>query len=65
MPKKRKPAAKHCTWSDDEDGVWETACDNKFVFIDGTPLDNQMKYCCYCGKPLGQIARARYVGEKA
>ena len=64
MPKKRKPR-KYCEWREDKDGAWDTSCKNKFELTHGTPLDNQMTYCCYCGKPLGQIARARYGDEKA
>ena len=39
-----------CVWKQDEDGVWETGCHNMFVLNDGTPKDNDMKYCPYCGK---------------
>jgi hypothetical protein len=42
-----------CQWSEDfEQGKWDTACGESFVVIDGTPADNKMKYCCYCGKKL-------------
>ena len=45
-----------CTWTEDEDGLWLTACDNEFEFGDGSPDDNHMKFCCYCGLPLKQVA---------
>jgi len=43
-----------CSWvqEDDEWGYYETDCGETFVMIDGTPADNSMKYCCYCGKQL-------------
>jgi len=44
-----------CTWSrntDDESGMYETTCRNAFLFTDGTPKDNEFRFCCYCGKPL-------------
>ena len=42
-----------CTWKyDDSNDYWETSCGNTFVLLDGTPNDNNMKFCCYCG---GQI----------
>ena len=43
-----------CNWSqeDDEYGSWETDCGQSFILNDGTPSDNRLKYCCYCGKPL-------------
>lgn len=39
-----------CEWTEDEDGNWDTACDNKDRFIEGGPYENGMKFCCYCGK---------------
>ena len=41
-----------CMWLADEDGVWETACDNRFEFSDGGPPENNFKFCPYCGKKL-------------
>lgn len=41
-----------CTWRADDDGVYQTECGNAFVLNDGTPKDNRMAYCCYCGKVL-------------
>jgi len=38
-----------CTWTENVDGNWETSCGEMFVFEDGTPSENGMKYCCYCG----------------
>lgn len=47
--------AEQCTWKEDEDGVWYTECGEVFVVIDGIPKENNMRYCCYCGKPLHAI----------
>ena len=42
-----------CNWhQDDDDGTWATDCGGIFVIIEGTPSDNKMKFCAYCGKPL-------------
>ena len=43
-----------CKWEqyDDDWGAYETDCGQAFNIIDGTPEDNRMKFCCYCGKPL-------------
>jgi len=49
-----------CDWKEDEDGNWWTECGNGFVLNNGTPADNDMKYCCYCGKRIWQIC---YVPE--
>lgn len=41
-----------CIWRENEDGYYETGCDNAFIIESGTPEDNHMAFCCYCGKPL-------------
>lgn len=49
---------KCCTWTldDDYDGPsWDTACGEKFVFIDGGPMDNRVRYCPYCGEALEEV----------
>ncbi len=43
---------KICVWSEDSDGNWESGCGEMFVFNDGTPKENKMKFCCYCGSLL-------------
>lgn len=40
-----------CSWSSD----WNTGCGNAFTIDSGTPEENEMKFCCYCGRPLEQI----------
>lgn len=39
-----------CVWQGDDN--WNTGCGNHFIIIDGGPTDNNMKYCCYCGKKI-------------
>ena len=41
-----------CKWLTDSDGNYSTSCGETFTLIDGTPSENSMKYCCYCGKRL-------------
>lgn len=51
--------ARQCTWRFDDgyDGEsWDTSCGEKFVFIDGGPIQNSLRFCCYCG---GQMIEAR------
>ena len=46
-----------CTWHQDGDsdsGVYATSCRRFFNLTDGTPEDNKMQWCCYCGKKLVQ-----------
>ena len=41
-----------CTWTENEDGVYETNCGNLFAFNDGTPSENGFEFCPYCGREL-------------
>jgi len=43
-----------CTWTEDENGPWDTACGESYEINDGTPEDNNMAFCCFCGKALKQ-----------
>lgn len=47
-------SADACTWSEmeDEGGTWRSACRSTFYLTDGTPSENEMCFCCFCGKPL-------------
>ncbi len=40
-----------CIWKADSlDGqVFETGCGETFYLTDGTPSENKMKYCPFCG----------------
>ncbi len=41
-----------CKWEVDEDGIWNTECENAFCFdVDG-PKENRCKFCPFCGRPL-------------
>ena len=44
-----------CEWAEDDNGNWFTSCDNAFTFIDGTPSENSMAFCCYCGCKLVEV----------
>lgn len=44
---------KVCIWREDLDGgYWGTSCGEQFTLLSDTPEDNNMKYCCYCGREL-------------
>jgi len=58
MSKRDKGAKlKTCKWElDNPDwNNWLTSCGNIFQIMNGTPADNYMKYCCYCGLNIEQI----------
>lgn len=42
---------KGCIWINEE-WCYETECGESFVITNGTPHDNGMKFCCYCGGNL-------------
>ena len=43
-----------CIWSQDDAGhdIYSTSCNNTFRLDDGTPSENKMKFCCFCGGRL-------------
>ena len=46
-----------CTWQQDgyvESSTYRTSCGHYFNLENGTPADNKMAHCCYCGKKLVQ-----------
>ena len=47
-----------CEWLYDEvHDVWETTCRKSFCITDGTPSDNDMVYCTYCGCELAHSVK--------
>ena len=43
-----------CTWSQwaEYEDTYSTECGNDFELTSGTLEKNDMKFCCFCGKPL-------------
>ena len=42
-----------CFWEETYEGeYWHTTCGNDFVLMAGTPGENGMKFCPYCGGHL-------------
>lgn len=55
--RRRKPrvdVTHGCAWVQDSYGTWETSCGNSFEINEGTPHDNEMAYCAFCGLPIEQ-----------
>lgn len=47
---------KTCEWIPDEGGsYWDTECGHGFETIDGTPLENEMVFCCFCGAVIQEV----------
>lgn len=43
-----------CKWElySEEENVYGTSCDNLYQIMNGSPKDNEMEYCSYCGKKI-------------
>lgn len=48
-----------CVWrkEDDEWNSWTSDCDQTWCFEEGTPKENNVRYCHFCGKRV-KIGRA-------
>ncbi len=57
-PLYRKLIKQVCVWQEDENGNWDTDCGDKHILNEGTPSENNMAYCCYCG---GKLIEEPYV----
>lgn len=55
----KRATSDQCAWVREEEGQWVTGCDNAYEIIDGSPEQNRMKFCCYCGKTIKDLSHAR------
>lgn len=44
--------AGRCDWKEDEDGYWNTSCNQPMVFEYARPFESGYKFCHHCGKPI-------------
>jgi hypothetical protein len=35
-------------------GVWKTGCGKSWMLNDGTPTENGMRYCPFCGREIAE-----------
>jgi hypothetical protein len=52
-----KAAQEVCTWTqpnDEDSNNWESSCGDMFFFDEGTPEENGIKFCPFCGHPITQ-----------
>ena len=54
---------RYCEWKPDYDyEYYETSCGNCFC-VEGTPEENRMKFCPYCGRQLREVKADWEKGE--
>ena len=44
-----------CQWLENDDGNYDTHCGHCFILLDGSPSDNNMLFCPYCGRPIAAV----------
>ena len=50
-----KPKKEYCVWEFEDEGFYQTTCDNGFTLNDGSWEDNSFIYCPYCGKEITNL----------
>lgn len=51
-----------CAWTEADEG-WVTDCGRIFAVTEGAPAENEMRFCCFCGKPLKEERTEELVWE--
>lgn len=48
---------KNCGWSrsDPDADLWEGSCGVSWCLTEGTPTENEVKFCPNCGRPVEQL----------
>jgi len=44
-----------CEWKKGYMNNWETSCNDSWLMIIGTPFENRMKFCPYCGRKIEEV----------
>lgn len=55
-----------CKWvkgSFDEDDSWDTSCGHKFLLIEGSPHDNEYRFCPACGNIIDTKPKIKTTGK--
>lgn len=60
MARTKKPIGPVCRWTEADEGYFDTDCGHAFVLNTGTPPENHMRFCAYCGRAL-QFKPAEHV----
>jgi hypothetical protein len=52
----KKLEEEKCHWKEDTDGTYETDCGQAYCMNDGTPKENDMRFCSFCGRVLEEVS---------
>lgn len=46
-----------CTWTQEDYArdIWNAECGEGMCLNEGPPSENNMRFCCFCGKELREI----------
>ena len=49
--------SKTCEWVEDQDdpGVFDVECAERFILNEGTLKENNFRYCPYCGRYIKEV----------
>ena len=57
------PSTPCCRWTlSASDSYWDTGCGHAFEFYDGSPPENDFRFCPYCGRALSVVDDERHTG---
>lgn len=54
-----------CVWTEDDEGVWGTACGERWVFTEGYPWENHARFCFACGHLISAVGYVEPPSEDA
>lgn len=49
-----------CEWREDDPNtdLWETECGKAYGINEGSPTENRMNFCCFCGKKIAESRKS-------
>lgn len=62
-PDAKEAAKPPCDWTVDDDGCWHTGCSLAFEFNTDGPIENKVRFCHGCGKPV-KVQETKTTNEK-
>lgn len=60
----RIPSDFSCCWVEDTEGTWASSCGHLWQFTSDGPAENEMQFCCFCGRKLAAHAHTDFVEDE-